>query len=113
MIMSFMAASGLGALLASINVRFRDVRYALPFIIQTLFFLTPVIYPTSMIPENYRWILSLNPMSGIINSARSVLLHQGTIPYNELAVSLVVITTLFIFGLYLFRRTERIFADVS
>lgn len=113
MIMSFMAASGLGALLAAINVRFRDVRYALPFVIQTLFFLTPVIYPTSLVPERYHWILSLNPMVGIIDTARAVLLHQQAIPYGELLTALVVILTFFIFGLFFFRRTERVFADIA
>lgn len=113
MIMSFMAASGLGALLAAINVRFRDVRHALPFVIQTLFFLTPVIYPTSLVPEQYRWILNLNPMTGIINTARAVLLRQGVIPYAELASSFAVIVIVFAFGLFFFRRTERVFADIA
>lgn len=113
MIMSFMAASGLGALLASINVRFRDVRYALPFVIQTLFFVTPVIYPSSLVPDHYRLLLSLNPMSGIINTARSILLHQGVIPYGELATSFTVIVVIFAFGLFFFRRTERVFADIA
>lgn len=113
MIMSFMAASGLGALLAAINIRFRDVRYALPFVIQVLFFLTPVIYPITIIPEHYRWILSLNPMVGIINTARAVLLHQGNIPYSDLMLSLLIIILIFTFGLFYFRRTERVFADIA
>lgn len=113
MIMSFMAASGLGALLAAINVRFRDVRYALPFVIQTLFFLTPVIYPTSLVPERYHWLLSLNPMVGIIDTARAVLLHQDTVPLGELITALLIIIAVFTFGLFFFRRTERIFADVA
>jgi len=113
MLMSFMAAAGLGSLLAAINVRFRDVRYALPFVIQTLFFITPVIYPTSLVPEQFRWILNLNPMAGIIDTARALILRQDTIPYSELGISFVVIVVLFIFGLFYFRRTERFFADVA
>ena len=113
MLMSFMAASGLGSLLATINVRFRDVRYALPFVIQTLFFVTPVIYPTSLVPDQYRWILNLNPMVGIIDTARAVLLRQTSIPYGELGFSLIIISILFIFSLFYFRKTERFFADIA
>lgn len=113
MILSFMAASGLGALFAAINVRFRDVRYALPFLVQVLFFLTPVIYPTSLVPEKYHWLLSLNPMTGIMNTARATLLHQGQIPYAQLGITLVSVAVFFIGGLFFFRRTERIFADVA
>lgn len=112
-LMSFMAAAGLGSLLAAINVRFRDVRYALPFAIQLLFYVTPVIYPSTLIPEKFRWLISLNPMAGIINTARAVLLNQSTIPIFDLAISFTVIVVIFIFGLFYFRRTERFFADVA
>lgn len=113
MLLNFAAASGLGSLLAAINVRFRDVRYALPFVVQTLFFLTPVIYPTSLVPEQYRWILNVNPMVGIIDTARAVFLRQTEIPFGELACSIGIILFLFIFGLFYFRKTERVFADVA
>lgn len=113
MLMSFMAAAGLGSLLAAINVRFRDVRHALPFVIQTLFFVTPVIYPTSLVPEQYRWILNLNPMAGIIDTARAVILGHTEIPYQQLSISFVIIIALFIFGIFYFRKTERLFADVA
>lgn len=112
-LLSFMAASGLGSLLAAINIRFRDVRYALPFFIQTLFFVTPIIYPSSLVSEKYHWVLALNPMTSIINTARATLLQQGTIPYAELGIGLIVIVCLFFFGLYYFRRTEQIFADIA
>ncbi|MEK7636833.1 MAG: ABC transporter permease [Patescibacteria group bacterium] len=113
LLLSFLAASGLGSLLSAINVRFRDVRYALPFLTQLLFFVTPVIYPISIVPIQYHWVLSLNPMTGIINTARAVFLHQSTIPYTELIYSTLVIIVLFIHGLFYFRRTEKIFADVA
>jgi lipopolysaccharide transport system permease protein len=113
LILSFMGASGLGSLLAAINVRFRDVRYALPFVIQILFFVTPIIYPTSIVPQKYHWLLNLNPMVGIINTARAVLLKQSAIPYSELLYSAIIILILFTLGLFYFRRTERIFADIA
>jgi len=111
--LSFFSASGLGALLAAINVRFRDVRYALPFFIQTLFFVTPVIYPTTLIPEKYQWILALNPMTGIIEAARTGIVGNKEIDFGLLAVSAIISLSLFIFGIYYFRKTERIFADVA
>lgn len=112
-VLSFMAASGLGSLLAAINVRFRDVRYALPFVIQLLFFVSPIIYPTSLIPEKYQWLLNLNPMVGILNTARAVILNQPSIPYAQLCYSAIVICALFIFGILYFRKTERFFADIA
>lgn len=66
LVMTFLASMGLGCFLASINVKYRDVRYALPFFIQILMFLTPVIYPVSIVGEKYRWLLALNPMSSVI-----------------------------------------------
>ncbi len=113
MVMSFMAAAGLGSLLAAINVRFRDVRYALPFVIQTLFFVTPVIYPASIVPTKFLWIFNLNPMVGIIDTARAVLLRQSPIPYAELAFSFISIVSFFLFGMFYFRKTERFFADIA
>lgn len=111
--LSFLAASGFGTLLASLNVRFRDIRYALPFVIQTLFFVTPVIYPTSLVPEKYHWLLSLNPMTGIIDTARVVILKQGSIPYNELITAILIIVVVFTFSVFFFRRTEKTFADIA
>ncbi|MEN9582618.1 MAG: hypothetical protein RL641_572, partial [Candidatus Parcubacteria bacterium] len=79
LILTFMASVGLGLFLASINIKYRDVRYALPFFIQMLLFVTPVIYPAG-IAGKYSWILALNPMMGVIQSARATLL--GTTELN-------------------------------
>ncbi len=110
---SFLAASGFGALLAAINVRYRDVRYALPFFIQILLFVTPVIYPTTLVAQKYQWLLALNPMTGIIEAARSVIIHTRPLNFQLLAISLVSAVILFILGIYYFRKTERVFADVA
>lgn len=112
-LLSFLSAAGLGSLLAAINVRFRDIRYALPFFIQTLFFLTPVIYPTTLIGEKYRWILALNPMTGIIETARTGIIGNKEIDFMLLIVSAIIALFLFLLGIFYFRKTERIFADIA
>ncbi len=111
LVLTFMAAMGLGLFLSAINVKYRDVRYALPFFIQLLLFVTPVIYPAS-IAGQYSKILALNPMMGVIQTARAALL--GTTPINWTLVLTSFLTGLFlvIIGLYYFKRTERYFADV-
>jgi len=111
--LSFLSAAGLGSLLAAINVRYRDIRYALPFFIQTLFFLTPVIYPTTLIGEKYQWLLALNPMTGIIETARTGIVGNEEINYVLLGVSAIIAFSLFIFGILYFRKTERVFADLA
>ncbi len=111
LIIAFMAAVGLGLFLSAINVKYRDVRYALPFFIQILLFLTPVIYPAS-IAGKYSWILALNPMMGVIQNARAALL--GTTPINWLLIGISFVATFFIMiiGIYVFKKVERYFADI-
>lgn len=112
-IISFLSASGFGSLLAAINIRYRDVREALPFFIQTLFFVTPVIYPTTIVPQKLQWLLALNPMTGVIEAARAGLTGNHPVDYQLLLVSTIIAVTLFVFGIYYFKKTERIFADIS
>lgn len=112
-ILSLLSASGLGSLLAAVNIRYRDIREALPFFIQTLFFLTPVIYPTTLIPEKYQWLLGLNPMSGIIEAARAGIVGGKQVNFQLLAFSAVTAIILFFVGIFYFKKTERIFADVA
>lgn len=111
LLITFMASTGLGLFLASINVKYRDVKYALPFFIQILLFVTPVIYPASIAGE-YSYLLAINPMTGVIQSARAAIL--GTTPINWLLVNISLIGTLalMIFGIYIFKKTERYFADI-
>jgi lipopolysaccharide transport system permease protein len=111
LIISFFAALGGGLILASINVKYRDVRYALPFFIQILMFLTPVIYPPS-IAGKYAWILSINPMTGVIKAARSALLGGAPINWELLGISGVACFILLIVGFIYFKKTERYFADI-
>ena len=112
LIIAILTATGLGLLTASLNVKYRDVRHILPFFIQTLFFLTPVIYPINIIPAKYHWIIDLNPMAGTITSARNALLHTAPVNWLLLGLSFVGAFLLLLFGLYYFRKTERYFADI-
>lgn len=112
-IIAFLASSGLGLFLASINLKYRDVRYALPFFIQLLMYLTPVIYPSSIVGEKYQWIIALNPMTGIIEAARSVFFGVNPINFHSLFISIVISLALFLFGIFRFKRTERFFADLA
>ncbi|MBU4347621.1 ABC transporter permease [Patescibacteria group bacterium] len=111
LLITFMASVGLGLFLASINVKYRDVRYALPFFIQMLLFVTPVIYPAS-IAGKYSWILAMNPMTGVIKAARSAILGGAPINWELLAISGVTCFVLLVFGIIYFKKTERYFADI-
>jgi len=112
LIVTIFTTLGLGWFLAAINVKYRDVRYALPFFIQLLIFITPVIYPVSIVAKNYQWILFLNPMAGVIETFKASFL--GTMPINWLSfgVSAGISVVLFIFGLIYFLKTEKTFADI-
>lgn len=109
---TFLSSVGLGCFFASVNVKYRDVRYALPFFIQMMMFLTPVIYPISMLGDKYRWLMSLNPMSGIIEATRRVVFGDVAVNWQLLFISIVVSLVLFVFGVTYFKKTERYFADV-
>ena len=108
---ALLSASGLGLMCSALNVSFRDIKYAVPFLIQMGLFVTPVIYPVGYLPARLRPILALNPMTGVIAGFRSCLL--GTpMEMNVIGLSLVVSVVLFVMGLLIFRRMERRFADV-
>jgi lipopolysaccharide transport system permease protein len=107
-----LTASGVGMFLAALNAKYRDIKYAIPFLIQIWMFLCPVVYPSSMVPEKYRIIYSLNPMAGIIEGFRSILLGNIPFPTYPLLLSLVVSSMLFSGGLLYFKRMERYFADI-
>ena len=111
LIISFMTAVGGGLFLSAINVKYRDVRYALPFFIQIMLFVTPVIYPAS-IAGKYSKILALNPMMGVIQSARAALLGTAPVNWTLITTSIVGSFILLVVGIYVFKKTERYFADV-
>jgi len=101
-----------GLWLAVLNVRYRDVRHALPFLIQVWLFATPIAYSSTLVPAHLRPLVGLNPMAGVVDGFRWALLGRETAPGAALGVSLAVVTLLLVGGLYYFRRMERTFADV-
>lgn len=109
---STLGAGGLGFLFSSFNVKYRDVRYVLPFFIQMMIFLTPVIYPTSIMRPSFRYLIALNPVAGVIESVRIVISGGYVVNWTTLAISGVSSVLLFIIGLYYFKSTERFFADL-
>lgn len=104
-------AMGAGQFLAALNVNYRDVKHALPFIMQLWFFASPVVYPISMVPEGYRWLAALNPLAGIIEASRALLVGRP-VPWETLAISCAAIVVIYFLSLLYFQRTERRFADV-
>jgi lipopolysaccharide transport system permease protein len=111
-LLTFLCSTGIGFWLASLNVMYRDIRYAVPFVVNLGMFLTPVIYPVSIIPERYSWILYLNPMAGIIESFRATILGYKSIPVFGLIFSVGITLLCFVSGVFYFRRMEKTFADV-
>jgi lipopolysaccharide transport system permease protein len=105
-------ALAVGLWLAALNVKYRDFRHTIPFLTQFWMFLTPVAYPSSLVPERWRVLYGLNPMAGVVEGFRWALLGQADGPGALVLVSAVSVALLLISGLYFFRRTERSFADV-
>lgn len=101
-----------GMFLAALNVKYRDIKYAIPFGIQLFLFITPVIYPTSFIPEKYRFLLSFNPLTGIIENCRATLVPTRQIDWHAFWVSTLIIGFICVLGSIYFNRAERKFADI-
>jgi lipopolysaccharide transport system permease protein len=102
---------GAGMLLAALNVRYRDVKYTIPFLTQIGLFVTPIIYPVTFLPHRFQGWLALNPMTGVIEGFRACL-FGGAVDWNVLTCSWVITVALLLVGGLHFRMTERVFADV-
>ena len=109
---AILAALGVAYLLSALTVAYRDFRYLIPVGVQLLLFLSPVIYPVTLVPERYQWLLGLNPMAGIIDGVRSAILGK---PWNMsmLMMSAGSALILLFIGATYFRMTERKFADIA
>jgi lipopolysaccharide transport system permease protein len=112
LLLAIATALGVGLWLSALNVQYRDVSYLVPFIAQFWFYATPVVYPTSLIPEQWRLIYGLNPMAGVVEGFRWALLGKGEPPGPLLIVSVLIVSMLLVSGAYVFRRMEKTFADV-
>ena len=118
LLLALLAATGVGLWLAALNVEYRDVRYVVPFLVQLWLFVTPVIYPASVVAPHLEklgvpgWALGLNPMAGVVEGFRWAMLGRGTAPISLVAASAIVALVLCVTGALYFRSVERSFADV-
>ncbi|OKH25546.1 phosphate ABC transporter permease [Hydrococcus rivularis NIES-593] len=110
---AFAAAMGGGLWLSALNVQYRDFRYIVPFIVQFGLYISPVGFSSSIVPQQWRWLYSLNPMVGVIDGFRWAILGGGaTIYWLGFLLSLGLVMLLLMSGIWYFRKTERTFADV-
>jgi len=108
---AFLASAGVGLALSAVNVSFRDVKYAVPFVLQMGIFATPVIYPMRYLPAKWQVVAGLNPMAGVVVGFRHAILGTPA-SWSLMGLSLAVSVFLFVAGLFIFRRMETVFADV-
>lgn len=112
LLLAMVTSLGVSLWLSAMNVQFRDVHYTIPFLTQAWLFITPIAYPSSLVPEPWRILYGLNPMAGVVEGFRWALLGTDTAPGPMTIVSAVVALALFIGGAFYFRRMEQSFADV-
>ncbi|HWO43083.1 MAG TPA: ABC transporter permease [Candidatus Eisenbacteria bacterium] len=110
--LALLTALAVGLWLSALNVRYRDVRHTIPFLIQFWMFASPVAYPVSLVPEQWRFLYSLNPMAGVIEGFRWALLGKDTPDFNVMMLSAGVVLVILVSGLIYFTRVEQTFADV-
>ena len=110
--LAILTAFGAGLWLSALNALYRDVRYAMPFLIQFWMFASPVAYPSSLVPARWRWLYGLNPMAGVIEGFRWAFTGQGRPDVALLAVSSAAVVAMLLGGLVFFRRVEGTIADV-
>jgi lipopolysaccharide transport system permease protein len=112
LILALLSALAVGVWLSALSVEYRDVRYIVPFLTQFWMYATPIAYASSLIPENWRLLYGLNPMTGVVEGFRWALLGIQASGGSMILVSAAVVVVMFISGLYYFRRMENNFADV-
>ena len=112
LLLAVVTSLGVGLWLSALNAQFRDIRYAVGFVVQIWLYCTPIAYPSSLLPEKWQVIYGLNPMAGVVEGFRWALLGTDTVPGPMLIVSASVSFTLLVTGGYYFRRMEKNFADV-
>jgi len=112
LLLALITSLGVGLWLSALNVQFRDVRYTIPFITQAWMFITPIVYPSSLLPEPWRTLYGINPMAGVVEGFRWALLGTETAPGPIIVVSALAAVGLLVSGAYYFRRMEKGFADV-
>lgn len=111
LLLALVTSLGVGLWLSALNVQYRDINYIIPFLTQFWLFITPIAYPSSMIPERWRLLYALNPMAGVVEGFRWALVGVANAPEAMLAVSTTIALLILVSGLFYFRRMERTFAD--
>ena len=112
LLMAITTALGVGLWLSAMNVKYRDIRYVIPFLTQAWFFVTPVVYPSSLLSGFWKTIYGLNPMVSVVEGFRWALLGKEQPSVGMFAVSVMMVLILLISGAFYFRRMEKTFADV-
>jgi lipopolysaccharide transport system permease protein len=112
LLLAIITALGVGLWLSAMNVLYRDIGYMIPYITQLWFYLTPIVYPASKVPEQWQFVYALNPMVGVVEGFRWALLGTADAPSPMIAVSAFISLALFVSGMFYFRRMERTFADM-
>jgi lipopolysaccharide transport system permease protein len=112
LLLALITALAVSLFLSALNVKYRDVRYTVPFLIQVWMYASPVVYPVSIMPAQWRLLYSLNPLVGVIESFRWALLGKGSPDFSIMVVSGTVVVVLLLGGIIYFREMERTFADV-
>jgi|SRR5579884_756947 len=105
-------AFGFGTLLSALNVKYRDVKIVIPFLLQLLLFGTPIIYPISAVPDRFRWLISLNPLTGLIDAFRTICLPGRPLDWSTLGISLGLTSGLVLISVIYFNKTEEYFSDI-
>ena len=113
LLMLIMTSLGIGMILSAMAVQYRDVQYAMSFLVRILLYSVPVVYSINIIPDQYLYLYALNPMVGVIEGMRSALLGTRAMPWDLIAIGSVVSLVLFIFGAFYFKRMEKTFADIA
>ena len=113
MLVALMTVSGTGCWLAALNIKYRDVKHVVPFLTQIWMYMSPIVYPVSLVPEHLRPIYALNPMVGVIEGFRAGMLGHMEVPWWMIGMSLGSGALLLVTGMFYFRKTESTFADVA
>jgi lipopolysaccharide transport system permease protein len=111
-LLALVTALGVGLWFAALNVLYRDIQYIVPFLVQVWLYATPIVYPSSLVPERWRTLYAINPMVGVVEGFRWALLGTGTAPGPMMLVSTTAALAMLIGGLFFFRRMEKSFSDM-
>jgi lipopolysaccharide transport system permease protein len=112
-LLMMLTSAGMGEWLTALAIQYRDVKHGMNFVVQLLMYLSPVVYPTTLIPRKYQLLYALNPMVAVIEGFRSALLGTRPMPWDFIAIGAITATLIFVSGVFYFQRREHLFADVA